>query len=157
MSERRARRRPGENRERLIEAGLIEFGLFGFHGASTAAIAARAGVPQPHVYSNFINKQALFLETCAAATRMVLAHERRGPRTHASDGTGGHPQRAAPALLADAERTILQALAVVCAPQLAADLITLLSGFREAYGDADFEQVYGSAGVAMLDHALERQ
>lgn len=157
MSERRARRRPGENRERLIEAGLIEFGLFGFHGASTAAIAARAEVPQPHVYSNFINKQALFLETCAAATRMVLAHERRGARTHASDGTGVHPQRAAPALLEDAERTILQALTVVCAPQLISDLLPLLVDFRDAYGESDFAEAYGAAGVAMLEHALERE
>lgn len=57
----RPRRRPGENRERLIEAGLIEFGLFGYHGASTAGIAARAEVPQPHVYASFPSKGALFL------------------------------------------------------------------------------------------------
>lgn len=44
-----------------MEAGLVEFGLFGYHGASTTGIAARADVPQPHVYSSFGSKQELFL------------------------------------------------------------------------------------------------
>ncbi|WP_449277274.1 TetR/AcrR family transcriptional regulator [Leucobacter sp. GX24907] len=61
MTVRRPRRRPGENRLRLLEAGLIEFGLFGYHGASTTSIAHRAEVPQPHVYTNFGSKQELFL------------------------------------------------------------------------------------------------
>lgn len=61
MNERRSRRKPGENRARLLEAGLIEFGLFGYHGASTSAIAQRADVPQPHVYVNFGSKQELFV------------------------------------------------------------------------------------------------
>lgn len=61
MNERRARRKPGENRARLLEAGLIEFGLFGYHGASTSSIAARADVPQPHVYANFGSKKDLFV------------------------------------------------------------------------------------------------
>jgi AcrR family transcriptional regulator len=39
----------------------VEFGLFGYHGASTSSIAARADVPQPHVYANFETKQQLFL------------------------------------------------------------------------------------------------
>lgn len=60
---RRPRRRPGENRERLIEAGIHVFGANGYHGASTAAIAALADVPQPHVYASFSTKQELFL-TC---------------------------------------------------------------------------------------------
>lgn len=61
---RRARRRPGENRERLLEAGIREFGTRGYHGASTTAIAALAEVPQPHVYANFGTKQELFI-ACA--------------------------------------------------------------------------------------------
>lgn len=72
MSVRRARRRPGENRARLLEAGLVEFGLFGYHGTSTAAIAARAEVPQPHVYTSFRTKQELFL----ACWERVLAYIR---------------------------------------------------------------------------------
>lgn len=74
MTERRARRRPGENRRRLLEAGLIEFGLFGFHGASTSGIAARAEIPQPHVYASFATKQELFL-ACVARLAEELAEE----------------------------------------------------------------------------------
>lgn len=77
MNERRPRRRPGENREQLVKAGLIEFGLHGYHGASTAAIARRAGVPQPHVYASFPTKLALF-EACAARALDVLD----GPAHH---------------------------------------------------------------------------
>lgn len=61
---RRPRRRPGENRERLLAAGISVFGIHGYHGAQTAAIAALAEVPQPHVYANFTTKQELFL-ACA--------------------------------------------------------------------------------------------
>lgn len=58
---RRVRRRPGENRERLLTAGITVFGTHGYHGAQTAGIAALADVPQPHVYANFSTKQELFL------------------------------------------------------------------------------------------------
>lgn len=73
MATRRARRRPGENRANLINAGLIEFGLLGYRGCSTAAIARRAGVPQPHVYANFANKQDLF-RACLQAARDSTLH-----------------------------------------------------------------------------------
>lgn len=71
---RRPRRRPGENRAALLEAATIEFGKHGFHGASTAAIAARAEVPQPHVYVHFDTKDDLFfaaLEHAYAAADSV--------------------------------------------------------------------------------------
>lgn len=63
-AQRRQRRRQGENRERLITAGIAEFGSFGYFGASTNAIAKRAEVSQPHVYSNFNTKLELF-QACA--------------------------------------------------------------------------------------------
>lgn len=72
---RRVRRRPGENRARLIEAGLLVFGRHGFHGASTAAIAELADVPQPHVYASFSTKQALFLECGKAAAQRLAARD----------------------------------------------------------------------------------
>ena len=150
MTTRRARRRPGENRERLIEAGLGEFGLFGFHGASTAAIAARAEVPQPHVYANFSNKQELFLEVCAAAVQIVLA----GRLAEPSAGSGNAVTAGSRALHVDAQRTLLQAMSAVCNPQLSAALLRLLTDFRDAYGHHAFEQVYGAAGVALLEYAL---
>lgn len=74
MTERRARRKPGENRARLIQAGLYEFGLYGYQGTSTARIAARAGIPQPHVYANFSGKAELF-HVCLQGAVEVLAAE----------------------------------------------------------------------------------
>lgn len=64
----RRRRRPGENRERLIQAGIEAFGWLGYHGASTASIGRQAEVPQPHIYANFTTKQALFL-ACVSRIR----------------------------------------------------------------------------------------
>lgn len=80
----RPRRRPGENRSRLLEAGLIEFGWRGFRGAATSTIAEIAGVPQPHVYANFSSKGALFL-ACAERARERLRVASQGAFT------GPHP------------------------------------------------------------------
>ncbi|MBP1325346.1 AcrR family transcriptional regulator [Leucobacter exalbidus] len=96
MTERRARRKPGENRARLVQAGLHEFGLYGYQGASTARIAARAEVPQPHVYTNFTGKPELFLACLDEAL----------DRVHTRDT----------ALLAAAELLIYQALATALDP-----------------------------------------
>ena len=71
MTERRARRKPGENRALLLQAGLNEFGLYGYHGTSTARIAARAGVPQPHVYANFSGKPELFFACLDGACELL--------------------------------------------------------------------------------------
>lgn len=64
---RRTRRRPGENRERLIAAATIDFAIHGYRGSSTATIGTRAGVPQPHVYASFQSKRELYV---AAAERV---------------------------------------------------------------------------------------
>jgi AcrR family transcriptional regulator len=55
-------------REQVLEAATHEFGVHGYHGASTAAIAERAGISQPYIYALFPNKRELFL---AANARMV--------------------------------------------------------------------------------------
>lgn len=73
MTERRSRRKPGENRALLLQAGLNEFGLYGYHGTSTARIAARAGVPQPHVYANFSGKAQLFFACLAWAAELLAS------------------------------------------------------------------------------------
>lgn len=77
-STRRVRRRPGENRERLLQAGITVFSDRGFHGASTASIAALAGVPQPHVYANFETKQELFLECARKVTTEIVQRSSDG-------------------------------------------------------------------------------
>lgn len=131
MDARRRRRRPGENRERLIDAGLLEFGRLGYHGAATGAIAARAGVPQPHVYASFRTKRELFL-ACIDRSGALLEGFIEGERHLAavsaagdpSPAIGDAPRDAAPVAgdtpsLDDARRCLLQAVAAAADPAIA--------------------------------------
>lgn len=69
MRERASTRQTAEERrEQVLEAATHEFARRGYHAASTAAIAERAGISQPYIYALFPNKQALFL---AAHARMI--------------------------------------------------------------------------------------
>lgn len=52
--------RSTETRRRLVEAGLVEFAAHGFDGASTRAIAERAGVHQPQIIYHFAGKDELW-------------------------------------------------------------------------------------------------
>ena len=55
-------RRAGSDdlRDRLLEAALAEFAEHGFEGASTRAIASRAGAHQPQINYHFESKEALW-------------------------------------------------------------------------------------------------
>lgn len=57
-----------ERREQVLQAATHEFAERGYHAASTAAIAERAGISQPYIYALFPNKRELFL---AAHARMI--------------------------------------------------------------------------------------
>lgn len=57
-----------ERREQVLRAATHEFAHRGYHAASTAAIADRAGISQPYIYALFPNKKELFL---AAQARMI--------------------------------------------------------------------------------------
>src|ERR1700737_2963442 len=50
-----------DRREQVITAAIREFAELGYQGASTAAIAKRAGISQPYIYALFPNKTELFL------------------------------------------------------------------------------------------------
>jgi AcrR family transcriptional regulator len=50
-----------ERREAVLDAAMIEFGLGGFEGTSTEAIARRVGVSQPYLFRLFPSKKAIFL------------------------------------------------------------------------------------------------
>jgi len=50
-----------ERREAIVAAGVAEFAAGGLVGASTEAIARRAGVSQPYVFQLFGTKKELFL------------------------------------------------------------------------------------------------
>lgn len=131
---RRPRRKPGENRELLLEAGLIEFGLLGFHGASTAAIAARADVPQPNVYANFSTKQELFLACVERAASEVQA-------------------RAGVGVPATMQRMVLQAVTAAHDPQLGVQLLDALDELRSEVSAERFDALLSAAGHSMLDRA----
>jgi AcrR family transcriptional regulator len=50
-----------ERRESVLSAALIEFGLGGYVGTSTEAIARRVGVSQPYLFRLFDSKKAMFI------------------------------------------------------------------------------------------------
>jgi AcrR family transcriptional regulator len=52
-----------QRRDHVIRAAQMEFGRFGYDGASTAAIAKRVGVSQPYLFRLFPSKKAIFLVT----------------------------------------------------------------------------------------------
>jgi AcrR family transcriptional regulator len=56
-----ARQTAGERREAVLEAARHEFARHGLHGASTDAIARRAGISQPYLFRLFGSKKELFL------------------------------------------------------------------------------------------------
>jgi AcrR family transcriptional regulator len=64
----RTRGAAADRRDQVLDAAIAEFAEHGFHGASTPAIARRAGISQPYIYALFPSKKAVFL---AAHTRVV--------------------------------------------------------------------------------------
>lgn len=50
-----------ERRTAVLEAANVEFALGGLHGASTDAIARRAGISQPYLFRLFGSKKELFI------------------------------------------------------------------------------------------------
>lgn len=129
---RRPRRKPGENRELLLEAGLVEFGLLGYHGASTAAIATRADVPQPHVYTSFRTKQELFLACFERAS---------------SDVRG----RAGVNVPVTMQRMLLQAIASAHDPALSGRLVADLDDLRAELGADTFGALVRTAALSLID------
>ncbi|MBJ7608438.1 MAG: TetR/AcrR family transcriptional regulator [Candidatus Dormibacteraeota bacterium] len=61
-----------ESRRTIVDAAVVEFARSGYRGASTDAIAVRAGISQPYVFRLFGSKLALFLEVYAQAFGRLL-------------------------------------------------------------------------------------
>src|SRR5438309_11400834 len=61
-----------ERREAVLDAALEEFALHGLSGASTEAIAAKAGISQPYVFRLFGTKKELFKAVVARCFRQTL-------------------------------------------------------------------------------------
>jgi AcrR family transcriptional regulator len=72
-----------ERREEILDAALQEFAHRGLHGASTEAIAKRAGISQPYVFRLFGTKKALFtavVARCFRETHELFARAAEGKR-----------------------------------------------------------------------------
>lgn len=63
------RREPDEKRERLLDAAREVFAAKGYTGATTAEIAARAGVSEGILFHHFGSKSELFATVAAAYAR----------------------------------------------------------------------------------------
>jgi AcrR family transcriptional regulator len=61
-----------ERREEILAVALEEFVEGGLHGASTEAIARKAGVSQPYLFRLFGTKKELYLETVRRCLRETL-------------------------------------------------------------------------------------
>lgn len=67
---------PEEKRNRIIEAAMNEFAVFGYRNANTNKIARNAGISVGSLFQYFENKEDLFLTTIKyIATEMKIALE----------------------------------------------------------------------------------
>ncbi|EYT53740.1 hypothetical protein H490_0110100 [Leucobacter sp. UCD-THU] len=110
----------------------MEFGLFGYHGASTSSIAARADVPQPHVYANFETKQQLFL----------ACFERLGEQL-----TAYPSERPSESLL----RFLYQSVASSAAPGLQRSMRGPLLELSASLGESRFDSLLAAGARALLE------
>jgi AcrR family transcriptional regulator len=72
-----------ERREAVLDAALEEFAARGLDGASTEAIAAKAGISQPYVFRLFGTKKELFkavVGRCFLQTLDMFQHAAEGKR-----------------------------------------------------------------------------
>jgi AcrR family transcriptional regulator len=76
----RLRQTAEDRREQVLEAALREFAEQGYHAASTAAIARRAGISQPYIYALFADKKELFLAVHDRVIGRIRARFREAAR-----------------------------------------------------------------------------
>jgi AcrR family transcriptional regulator len=76
-----------ERRESVLDAALDEFAARGLEGASTEAIAAKAGISQPYVFRLFGTKKELFkmvVTRCFRQTLEIFQQAAEGKRGEAA-------------------------------------------------------------------------
>ena len=101
------RQTAAERREAVLEAAREEFAQHGLHGASTDAIARRAGISQPYLFRLFGSKKKLFLavvDGCYVQTLDVFRSAASGSSGEAALHAIGDAYRG----LIDTDRTMLQ-------------------------------------------------
>ena len=72
MSATTTRKTAEARREEILDAAMEEFALRGLEGASTEAIALKAGISQPYVFRLFGTKKELFKASIARCLRETL-------------------------------------------------------------------------------------
>jgi AcrR family transcriptional regulator len=157
----RTRQTAEVRREAVLEAARIEFALKGIHGASTDAIARRAGISQPYLFRLFGSKKELFLavnDMCFARTLEVFREAANGK----SGDEALHAIADAYRALIDEDRTLLQgqlqsyAAAVADADIRASSACGygLLVDYVESVSGADRETVARFFATGMLLNVL---
>ena len=124
------RKSAAERRDEILDAAVAEFAARGLHGASTEAIAKRAGISQPYVFRLFGSKKERFKAAVARCFRETLETFMRaaeGKRGEEALEAMGESYRQ---LLAD--RTRLQAQIQAYA---ACDEPDICAVVRNGYGD----------------------
>ena len=113
-----------ERRASILDAALHEFADRGLDGASTEAIAARAGISQPYVFRLFGTKKELFMASVARCFRETLEVFQR-----AAEGKRGE--------------AALEAMGRVYVDELLADRVRLRAQMQAyaACDDADVREV----------------
>jgi AcrR family transcriptional regulator len=137
------RKTAAERREAVLDAALVEFAEHGLAGASTEAIAARAGISQPYVFRLFGTKKELFKAAVARCFRETLElFQRSAEGLRGEQALHAMGQAYMQELLPDRTRlrAQLQAYAACEDPELCAVV-------RDGYGDlvAYVERVSGLA------------
>src|SRR4029453_16780261 len=119
-----------ERREAVLDAALVEFAEHGLHGASTEAIAAKAGISQPYVFRLFGTKKELFtavINRCFRETQEVFQRAAEGKRGEAALDAMGEAYLG---LLKDRVRLRAQMQAYA-----ASDDLEVRKVVRDGYGD----------------------
>jgi AcrR family transcriptional regulator len=135
------RKSAAERREAVLEAALVEFAERGLAGASTDAIAAKAGISQPYVFRLFGTKKELFKAVVSRCFRQTLElFQRAAEGKRGEEALGAMGKAYMDELLPDRTRlrAQMQAYAACEDPELRAVV-------RDGYGDlvAYVERVTG--------------
>jgi len=147
-------------RDEVLDAAMVEFADHGFEGASTEAIARRAGISQPYLFRLFGTKKELFKATVSRCFRETLemfqraAEGKRGEEALHAIGTAYMAQL-------DSDRTWLRGQMQSYA---ASDDPEIRAVVRAGYGDlvayvrrvsgADWPTVWGFFATGMLLNVL---
>ena len=143
-----SRQTADERREAVLLTAYEEFARAGFHGASTDAIARRAGISQPYLFRLFGSKKDLYLATVRRCFRRSLEEMQS-----AAEGLRGEEALDAMAqaygLMLSTDPTMLQAQLQTYAAAVEDEDVR--RAVRDGYGDlyAYVERVSGASAARL--------